>query len=172
VQLCLNKLYPFVCCAIVLCACSDHGSDTASSKILRTEQGGDFRGVHIGDQPELVKSKENARSVYSMPDELVYRMNPTGEDSTWYEISYNFNKDGLYNINLEVFPTNEDVKKSIHDEFMSYYISKYGECKYFEGYCQWRALSENGHVVSITIFTGPSTRNQHYLKVNFNETAN
>lgn len=167
----LNPFSLYVCCAIFIGARSGNANETASGKILRPEKGGDFRGVHIGDKPESVKKKENARSVYSMPDELVYRMNPTGEDSTWYEISYNFNKDGLYNINLEVFPANDSLKKSIHDEFMSYYTSKYGECKYYEGYCQWRALSENGHVVSITISAGPSARNQYYLKVNFNETA-
>ncbi len=156
--------------ALLTLSCNSGEDNTPSGKILRTGEGGDFRGVQIGDDPESVRAKENARSVYSMPDELVYRMNPSGEDSTWYEISYNFNQEGLYNINLEVFPLSDSILNSIKQEFISYYTEKYGECKHYDGYCQWRALSENGHVVSITIAGAPSTRDRPCLKVNFNET--
>jgi hypothetical protein len=151
-------------------SCDNKEHNSASDKILRTNEGGDFRGVELGDDPEAVRAKETASSVHRMPDELVYRMNPTGEDSTWYEISYNFNQQGLYNINLEVFPVSDSVFQSIREEFISFYTEKYGECKYHEGYCQWRAISANGHIVSITISGAPSNRSRQCLKVNFNET--
>ena len=152
-----------------LCITCQEPEESSAEKIMRSAQGGDFRGVSIGDDRESVKSAENATSVYSMPDELVYRMDPEGDDSTWYEISYNFNQQGLYDINIEIFPKNDSNVAALKDDFVSYYLKKYGDCKNYNGYCQWRAMTENGHIVSITLTDSISNSPRPCLKVNFNE---
>lgn len=156
--------------ASVLFACNSAQEKTPAEKILRHSQGGDFRGINIGDDRESVSQFENGTSVYSMPDELVYRIEGEGPESTWYEISYNFNQQGLYDINMDIYPVDDKGLSELKNEFIGYYITKYGECKYLNGYCQWRAMTSNGHIVSITLTDSISSMPRPHLKVNFNET--
>lgn len=144
----------------------------AAERILKSANGGDFRGINIGDKAKDVKLKEDAVSVYSMPDELVYRISPEGEDSTWYEISYNFNEAGLYDISLDVYPKDTDEVRLLRSTFISHYVEKYGECKFYNGYCQWRAMTNNGHIVSITLADSLLQSSRPRLRVNFNESNN
>jgi hypothetical protein len=154
------------------CGCSNKQENTSAESILRAKEGGDFRGVNIGDDPQAIINSENGVSVYSMPDELVYRIDPFGKDSTWYEISYNFNTSGLYNINMMVFPKTDTLLGNLRNDFINYYLNKYGECQMNSGYCRWRAMTENGHMVSITISDTISGTTRPCLKVNFNESEN
>lgn len=155
--------------ALALFACDPKQDAGPAEKILRHSEGGDFRGVNIGDDRESVQRTENGASVYMMPDELVYRIDPSGADSTWYEISYNFNQQGLYDINMEIYPKDDSGFRVLKNEFASYYLARYGECKYFNGYCQWRAMTDNGHIVSITLIDSLTGAPRPCLKVNFNE---
>ncbi len=165
------KMKSFVLFAIglLVLACNNAPEKTPAEKILRHSEGGDFRGVNIGDDRESVSQFENGNSVYSMPDELVYRIEGEGAESTWYEISYNFNQQGLYDINMDIYPKNDSGLSELKNEFVEYYITKYGECKYYNGYCQWRAMTSNGHIVSITLTDSISESPRPRLKVNFNE---
>jgi hypothetical protein len=155
----------------VLPSCEDQNSQEVNAElILKNAQEGDFRGVNIGDKPEDVRSTEDAETVYSMPDELVYRIPPNSKDSTWYEISYNFNQQGLYDINLEIYPKDERGMDALKKNFVDHYIEKYGECTMQNGYCSWRAMTENGHIVSITLTDSLPNDTRPRIKINFNET--
>lgn len=154
---------------LILFSCGNTIEEKGANKILRSSKGGDFRGANIGDNPRQVEGSEGVNSVYSMPDELVYRMESDGEDSTWYEISYNFNEAGLYNIQLEVFPKNETHLKLYKDDFVRYYKEKYGDCKYVNGYCEWRAMTNNGHLVNISLTDSLIVKSRPCIKISFNE---
>lgn len=155
---------------VVFISCGDdHPEKEGADKILKTSQGGDFRGVRIGDRPEDVLKLEDAESVYSMPDELVYRIPPDSKDSTWYEISYNFDDDGLYDIQLDIYPKSDSGVESLKRDFIQYYISKYGDCRHSEGYCEWRSMTDNGRIVSITLADTVLQKERPCLQVNFNE---
>jgi hypothetical protein len=159
-----------IACSLLV-ACNDEPSEELNAKlILKNSEQGDFRGINIGDRPEDVKNIEDAETVYSMPDELVYRIPPNTKDSTWYEISYNFNEQGLYDINLEIFPKDESGLGAMKQDFVGHYIEKYGECTMQNGYCTWRAMTENGHIVSITLTDSLSNNTRPRIKINFNET--
>lgn len=164
-----NTIISIPICFVLLSSCQENNPVDTTKEILRSDKGGDFRGVHIGDDPTKVIRTENASSVYSMPDELVYRMQPD-DDSTWYEISYNFNDQGLYNINMEIYPVNDDKFNVLRKEFIEYYDSRYGACQTYQDYCQWRTLTENGHIVSIQLSHFPTNNARPCLKINFNET--
>lgn len=158
-------------CAIFIlmffsCANTVEERCTKNSEKLK---GGDFRGINIGDGVSDVAGSEGVNSVYNMPDELVYRMESDSEDSTWYEISYNFNEAGLYNIQLEVFPKNETHLKLYKDDFVRYYKEKYGDCKYVNGYCEWRAMTNNGHLVNISLTDSLIVKSRPCIKISFNE---
>jgi hypothetical protein len=146
-----------------------HPDGESTEKLLRASQGGDIRGVNIGDKPEDVRKIENAESVYSMPDELVYRIPPDSKDSTWYEISYNFDEGGLYDVKMTIYPRSDTALQTLRNNFIKYYIQKYGECKMEGGYCGWRSMTNNGHFVSITLADTVLHKSKPCLQVNFNE---
>ncbi|MFN0033197.1 MAG: hypothetical protein ACKVOR_13635 [Flavobacteriales bacterium] len=155
---------------LMLAACWEEKKPQGTAEhILKSTKGGDFRGINIGDRPEDVKRTEDAETVYSMPDELVYRIPPNDKDSTWYEISYNFNQQGLYNIDLEIYPAADSGMSSLREDFITHYKLKYGECQVYNGYCQWRTMTEGGHIVSITLSDTLANAARPCLKVNFNE---
>jgi hypothetical protein len=159
--------------ALALCvfACQNNQAPNEAEAIMQTDRGGDFRGVHIGDAREEVLKMENAETVYNMPDELIYRAYPNGIDSTWYEITYNFNVQGLYDISLDVFPKTQSETKDLKVNFMNYYKQRYGECNQLNGYCTWRAMTVNGHIVSITLTDSLQFDQKPCLRVNFNESS-
>jgi len=154
---------------LMLFSCANTVEEKGARKILKSSKGGDFRGVNIGDKPSDVVGSEEVNSVYSMPDEIVYRIESEGEDSTWYEISYNFNEAGLYNIQLEVFPKNETHLLLYKKDFIRYYKEKYGDCAYLNGYCEWRALTNNGNSVNITLTDSILVKSRPCIKITFNE---
>lgn len=157
--------------AVCLMACGEEQNKSDAEEIMLPDRGGDFRGVHIGDQREEVARIENAETVYSMPDELIYRAYPKGMDSMWYEISYNFNHQGLYDISLDVFPKTDVETRDLKTSFITYYKQRYGECAQTNGYCSWRAMTLNGHIVSITLTDSLQFDHKPCLRVNFNESS-
>lgn len=163
------KAHQYLLLLLSLLCCNHADKETSTEKILRHSAGGDFRGVNIGDDRDDVIKAENGSTVYSMPDELVYRIGDDNEDSTWYEISYNFNQQGLYDISMDIFPRTDSGLSELKNEFISYYINKYGDCKYNEGYCQWRTMTANGHIVSITLTDTITESPRPCLRVIFNE---
>lgn len=155
--------------SIALLACQENNNSNAAEDIVRADQGGDFRGVNIGDERDVVMSMENAETVHSMPDELIYRVYPNGTDSAWYDITYNFDNQGLYDISLDVFPKDSSGMQSLKQNFINYYKERYGECKQSNGFCAWRALTSNGHIVDIYLTDSLRMEGRPRLRVNFNE---
>jgi hypothetical protein len=157
---------------LFICACNN-GSTSSSSgteEILKSIDGGDFRGVNMGDKPQDVMDQEGHSAVYSMPDELVYRLPLSKEDSTWYEISYNFNDVGLYDISMEVFAQQEPMINRIHNECVQHYAEKYGAPTLANGNEQWRAMTEKGSFISITITDSILRLSKPCMTINFSET--
>jgi hypothetical protein len=154
-----------------VCACGEHKDQHSSETeaILKSIDGGDFRGINMGDKPQDVIEREEQSAVYSMPDELVYRLPLSKEDSTWYEISYNFNDAGLYDISMEVFAERTEMIGKIHKECVLHYMEKYGEPILENGAEQWRAMTEKGNFIWITITDSIQRLNKPCMKINFNE---
>jgi hypothetical protein len=156
-------------CFLWACGESNHNQSTETEAILKSIDGGDFRGVNMGDKPQDVMEREGQSAVYSMPDELVYRLPLSKEDSTWYEISYNFNEAGLYDISMEVFAERSEMIGKIHQECVSHYAGKYGQPSIENGVEQWRAMTEKGNFIWITITDSTQRLNKPCMKINFNE---
>jgi hypothetical protein len=155
--------------SFVVAGCQQQPSTISAETILQPSKGGDFRGVRLGDKPKFIKRKEESSSVYSMPDELIYRFEPNEADSTWYEISYNFNEDGLNHISLDVFPQSEELKEHLLADFESYYMERYGSSKRSSSQQEWRGLTVQGHYVTVTLLNDTSQRNGSHLRLVFNE---
>ena len=151
-------------------ACQQSPGPISAETILLPAKGGDFRGVRLGDKPKIIKRQEESSSVYSMPDELIYRFEPNEADSTWYEISYSFNEDGLNHISLDVFPQTTELKEHLYADFESYYNQRYGLSKKNSTNQQWRGLTVQGHYVTVSLIHDTARGEREHLQLIFNET--
>lgn len=162
-------MYFILSVAVTAISCSQQAVPVTAETILQPSKGGDFRGVRIGDKPKSIKRNEEASSVYSMPDELIFRFNPGEADSTWYEISYNFNQDGLNHISLDVFPESEELREHLYNDFITYYNQRYGHHKTMPRHIEWRGLTEQGKFIAISLLKEQQLNNRQHLRLVFNE---
>jgi hypothetical protein len=160
-------LYLFL--SACLAACQSAQTPVNAETILMPERGGDFRGIRMGDKPKSIKRSEQATSVYSMPDELIYRFEPRELDSTWYEISYSFNDAGLNNIHMDVYPANNELEIHLAQDFSNYYNQRYGPGKISGNMQQWRGMTDQGRFVTVALSTGKGKENRSCIRLVFNE---
>lgn len=157
-------------CSVLFVACQQQTLPISAETILQPSKGGDFRGVRLGDKPKLIKRKEESSSVYSMPDELIYRFEANEADSTWYEISYSFNEDGLNHIGLDIYPQSDELKEHLFADFQAYYNQRYGPSKKSASHQEWRGLTVQGHYVTVSLMRDASGQKRNHLRLVFNET--
>lgn len=158
--------------AISFCfACgSEPENKSSADEILRASEPGDFRGVNMGDKPGDVLRKEGKDYVYSLPDELTYRIPLSRQDSTWYEITYNFSEDGLYDISLEIFPRSDSQRTRLTADFSKLYIERYGQPLIDGHYSEWKVMTaKNGRIVKIIMTDSLEKNGLPCIKLNFNE---
>jgi len=156
--------------SVLAVGCQQQPSMVSAETIIQPDKGGDFRGIRLGDKPRLIKRTEESSSVYSMPDELIYRFEPNEADSTWYEISYSFNEDGLNHISLDVFPQSHDLKEHMYTEFTAYYTQRYGQGKRSGNHEEWHGLTMQGRFVTVSLINDHSSNKGNHLRLVFNET--
>jgi hypothetical protein len=167
----LHRLY-LLWLVMLLCLSCGNNTDSSSNaeELLEAEGEGDFRGVNIGDKKEdVMRSEGRDAEVYRMPDELIYRMPLGTEKLMWYEISYNFNEEGLYDISLEVLANSTDMRSSLTNEIVGYFKEKYGNPK---GNKSWHVMSQSGRVVDITVTDTLIIKNKPAIRVKYYESSN
>lgn len=159
-------------CALLFLAqgCGKQAMPISAETILQPSKGGDFRGIRLGDKPKIIKRQEESSSVFSMPDELIYRFEANEADSTWYEISYSFNEAGLNHISLDVYPQSAALKEHLLYDFISYYNQRYGANKTNSSRHEWRGLTVQGHYVTVSLLRDTTGNTSNHLRLVFNET--
>lgn len=165
----LHAIISTLLACVFLLSCQSAQTPVNAEAILLPDRGGDFRGIRIGDKPKAIKRNEQATSVYSMPDELIYRFEPNEVDSTWYEISYSFNDAGLNNIHLDVYPANDELRDHLTLDFANYYNQRYGPGKTVIEQHQWRGMTDQGRFVSVTLSKGKGKEDRPCIRLVFNE---
>jgi len=161
-----------LCWALLLSmGCGNHhDTDSNAEELLEANGEGDFRGVNIGDKKEdVIRQEGKDAEVYRMPDELIYRMPLGAEKLIWYEISYNFNDEGLYDITLEVLANSTDTRSSLSKEIVDYYKEKYGNPKNDKN---WHVMSQSGRVVDIGVVDTVVIKNKPAIRVRYYESSN
>lgn len=152
-------------------SCGDNrDTNSSAEELLEAEGEGDFRGVNIGDKKEdVIRQEGRDAEVYRMPDELIYRMPLGAEKLIWYEISYNFNEEGLYDISLEVLANSADMRSSLSSEIVAYYVEKYGRPK---GNKSWHVMSQSGRIVDIIVTDTLIIKKKPAIRVKYYESSN
>ncbi len=151
-------------------ACSGPQENKEQAEHLVGElESADFRGVNIGDHPSVVVQAETAPAVFAMPDELVYKLPLHSGDSVFYEISYNFDEKGLYDITMNIMSTHYEVLGSLKGEIIDLYRNKLGDPKRIGTRLSWRTMTRNGRLVDIAVEDSLRNNNFPALRINFNE---
>lgn len=166
-----GAIVPLTCLLLMLVSCSSESTEITAENIHATEDGKDFRGVNIGDPPSEVSSTEIAKSVYTMPDELIYRIQADRNDSTWYEINYGFGDQGLNNIELSVFLPNVHDAMNLRNEFRALYSERYGECNIYQEFCSWSTITANGKDADIYLKDPVTIDDRSKLVIQFREAS-
>jgi hypothetical protein len=154
---------------IISCNEKPEAADTLAEEIVAPGLGGELRGVSIGDDYDKVLQTDPATSLYSMPDEIVYRLPVEDASGTWYEITYNFNDRGLYDICLEIFPTDSITSNKILADLLKLYASKYGSPVFDEGYSTWKIMTKNAHVISVDMTDSLKKHEKPMIRIRYNE---
>jgi hypothetical protein len=166
------RLFLILICALLFLAqgCGKQALPISAETILQPSKGGDFRGIQLGDKPKIIKRQEESSSVFSMPDELIYRFESNEADSTWYEISYSFNEDGLNHISLDVYPQSNALKEHLLTDFISHYNQRYGANKTNSSRHEWRGLTVQGYSVTVSLLRDTTSNASNHIRLVFNET--
>jgi hypothetical protein len=138
-------------------------------QLIQSESGGGVRGIQIGDDWTVVRSREEQNVVYSMPDELICRVPLNMKDSTFYEISYNFGEDGLYIIDLNFFPSDEAQTQKLYKKFKTYYDSKYGKSSEDQHFTAWYTSSSREKDLEISMTDESKEKGKPFLNITFFE---
>jgi hypothetical protein len=154
----------------LLFSCGSAGiNDNSTGEIMKTSELGDFRGIEMGAWPDDVLNKEGRDVLYAMPDELTYRIPLEEKDSTFYEITYNFSDAGLYDIELKIYPRDDDQRHLLSHDFSALYAERYGQATDEKHYRLWKFMTARGRIVSILLNDSLEINGRPCLKINFNE---
>ncbi len=151
-------------------SCTEEPSPpTPVEMILKAEEGGHFRGNTIGDNIQEVLARESTNIVHNMPDEITCRIPLDIKKSTFYEITYNFNEQGLYVIEMDIFPKTTKDTKELFDSFKGFYDTRYGKSTVDDGYTTWLTKSSQGTDIEISMIDKTRELQKPYLSVIFYE---
>jgi hypothetical protein len=157
-------------CVVLFSSCEEETKETQTvGDIIKSIEAGDFRGIEIGDDIKKVMAREEKNIVYTMPDELTCRIPLDLKDSTFYEISYNFNDAGLYIIDLIILPNDTFATKTLFKEFKEYYDVRFDKSDAKNGFASWFTSSTRGTDVEISMIDESLERGTPYLSISFYE---
>jgi len=130
-------------------------SDDGINSILSSENSGAIHGTEIGDEKEYVISRIKPHIVSEMPDEITARIPLSIKDSTFYDIDYDFKKEKLYSIDLDIYPNSKADCDLLFGNFKEYYNSIYGKGQEKKGFMVWYTISKTGEDVEIMMMDEP-----------------
>ena len=166
-------LFWVLLCTIIYVSCStlEENNEPQINSILNSLDGADVRGSSIGDKIEDVLEREQDNIVHNMPDEITCKIPISIKDSTYYDIIYNFNDNGLHVIELDVFPSHDSAASSLFNDLHAFYNKRYGSSTADDGYSSWFTKSQQGKDIEVTMINESKEMNKPYLSITFYENS-
>jgi hypothetical protein len=112
-------------------------------------ENGAFRGFNFGDQLDTVRKKESSPPTESDSNYLYYeyRIDTTGS----YNISYDFDDNGLVEIQSDIFIKDANQTDSVFNSFKRYFDEHFGKNETDMGYDVWTVKSETHGDIKINL---------------------
>jgi hypothetical protein len=118
-----------------------------------TNKEGDFRGLFLNSTVDSVLAVEGMDGlVIKNPDYLEYSRSITDNGNFYYELTFDFDEKGLYDITMDVYIKDTlNIEQSInrghrlYNDFVKYFTEKYGNpTEKEENYSLWEFKAING----------------------------
>jgi hypothetical protein len=154
-----------------LASCSEQQG--SPEQALR-EVGGDLknshlRGVSIGNSKDEVKSKEKKSPTEETESNLLYRNYTSNIDSSYYEINYNFDELGLFEIQTDVFLQSAENSKAFFELLKNKFNDKYGSPTGEGEIISWSSKTDKGTALEVTISHEGIEYIKPFISINFIE---
>lgn len=111
---------------------------------------GHFRGVSIGMHMDSVVTIDRDFLFKRKLDELNYSIPFSQTDSSYFDVSYAFNKKQLFEIQVDLFLLNEHEKEQLFQQFNALLSSRFGTPSEKAKYAFW-SVRESGRELEITL---------------------
>lgn len=133
------------------------------------EQGGHFRGATIGDSPQDIVDFELAKPAKTTEEELVYRFEIPETDSGYFEVFYQFDQYGLFEIQVDIYLFDRERTAELFSDFRGYFNELYGESTMDSGYTTWKTLSKRKYEINVSLIDESEDYGYSLLSITFNE---
>ncbi|MFL5764789.1 MAG: hypothetical protein ACJ77K_12670 [Bacteroidia bacterium] len=138
--------------ALMITSCTKPESKLAKygpevEAVMRTDSGA-FRGVNLGDKLDSVQKREAVAATEADSGYLYYEFKL---DSNSYNVSYNFDENGLNEIRSDVYVKNPANTDRIFNAFKKYFDDHFGPSETHGGYTVWSVRSEKFGDVKINL---------------------
>ncbi|HEY0029379.1 MAG TPA: hypothetical protein VGC65_01375 [Bacteroidia bacterium] len=139
--------------ACLLIACSGPESKLAKygpevANVLLTDNGA-FRGLNLGDKMDSVIAKEGVPASEADEGYLYYELQL--DSSCSYNISYNFDENGLNEIQSDIYIKDAGNTEKVFDCFKRYFDDHYGKSELHQGFTVWTVKSDKFGEVKINL---------------------
>lgn len=170
------KLYSllFVILGVFACATEPPTQDeelvVEFDSVFGEDSVGLIRGSAMGDLPgDIVKREEGTPTVNS--DSLVeydYSYNlKTGNTNA--HLYYTFDEFGLFEVQMDLYPENEDDAKALRSEIEEELTTKYGKSKELGSIKRWTTFSRSNSLVEITLSNESADAGKPFISLNYLE---
>ncbi len=138
-------LFPALCLLLLFAACGPDKSGMSEygpvvGKVFRVESGA-FRGFNLGDKMDSVQAGESSQPI-EVDDGYLYYEYKIDDTSGTYNISYDFDENGLNEIQSDIYISNPAATETVFNSFKSYLDEHYGSSETAMGYFVWSTHSE------------------------------
>lgn len=138
--------------SIVSCSTKKNSSEALSDvvkKVMGSNEGV-FRGLNLGDNLNKVQKSEEAQILEADSAYLYYEYFLTDSVGS-YNITYNFDDKGLYEIQSSIFITDANETENVMNQFKAYFDNFYGASASEMGFNIWSVKSEKFGQVKINL---------------------
>lgn len=134
------------------------------------DSSGLFRGHNMGDLPEAVRKNEAWQPVIDS-DTLMRYGHTLKRDSAKVEVIayYTFDTFGLFEMQFDLLPADEEVVKELREEFEDYFTQRFGKPDRLGISQRWTTVSPSNARVEILLTNESADYGKPFLSLNFYE---
>jgi hypothetical protein len=123
---------------------------TSTPQIIMGDNAGVFRGFNLGDSLSTIVRKEAGKPIETDSGYLYYE-HKLFDTLGSYNITYNFDEKGLYEIQSNIFINNAASTETVLNSFKAYFDKYYGASRTEMGFNVWSVKSAKFGEVKINL---------------------
>jgi len=170
------RLFSFLFVTVALISCE--GEKPAETKIetveietvFGTNKEGLFRGSDISDTAGQIRGKEKAAPTFDSDSLIEYDYTfQLKSGTTEMHLFYTFDEFGLFEIQVDFYPENEEKAKELLPELEEQLTTRFGEPKEAGLAKRWTTFSVSNNIIEITLSNESMDAENAFISLNYLE---